>query len=162
MKTIVITMSHITKWVVGVLVFLLFGCEEQMDESDKALLRFMNDSEQVDYVRYPSADSLFNYSVPICPNSKLILVFVVDGSCSICIAQALHCFQHFMKIRREEESFCFIIADNQSELFSYYCEKAGVAGVAVIYPVESISRWDQGLYVVRNNRVMNYRKWNRI
>lgn len=155
-------MSHISRWGVGVLVLLLFACKEQMDESDKTLLRFMNDSDNIEYARYPSADTLFHYTVPFCQNSKLMLVYVVDGSCSICIAQALHCFQHFMNIRREGESFCFIIAENQKDLLSYYCEKTEVADIAVIYPAESIACWNQGLYVVKNNRVMNYRKWNSI
>lgn len=157
-KDIIKLLSRSSIWITGL---LLFGCGERLDESDKALLRFMNNNTaQSELAICSNADSFFNNSVPIYPDSKLTLFYVVDGSCSICMAQALHCFQHFMKIRREKEVFCFILLECHQDLFTFYCEKAGLANDAVINTVDSIGGLDQGLYLVRDIKVTNYREWN--
>lgn len=140
----------------------LIGCENGYEEAESELIRFMIAPEGHDaFDEYPRADTLFCSSVPFPKESNQLLVYVMDGGCSICIAEAIRCLKAFLRIKKDDEKFFFLIESRYTDILSYYLEKEVVPSDNYwVYQIEQVERKNQGVYCVKNNKVVNYLQWH--
>lgn len=121
---------------------------------------FIYDLECVDVAGRERADTTFMTMLPHKETGPYI-VYVATGDCSYCIGTALD-FLHVCVLAGEEQYRPYIAIKNNPELFRYYLTEDGLDAAVmetdIIQLLEEVMAPD-GMYLIYNNRIINYAKW---
>lgn len=75
----------------------------------------------------PQTDSAFKIVQILLPSeTETHYIYILDASCSVCIANALDCFSTYNTLFSDDEScsFDFISTTNDVDIFDYYFKKS--------------------------------------
>lgn len=153
------TKHELVSWFMFCMLLLFFSCGGNNSEPEVALIRFMQGSDKSYILNNQKADTLFCVDRPLSFQTEKVLVYVVDGSCSLCISEAIYCYRVFQRINNEEE-FYFLIAPHYYDLLSYYLDRAEVSLESDrVIQSDRADQINKGVYLVRRNTVLGFMQW---
>lgn len=154
-------MKYIIRYFCCFLPFLFSNCECERSESEAALVGFIQSHDKYDTIDKPRADTLFCAEKPLPTQTDYVMVYVVDASCSVCIAESIHCLRIYQKAKIDEIAFGFILDPRQIDLFLYYLDKAGFSQGRdyLVIPSEKTDQINKGIYLLKGNLVLDFMQW---
>ena len=153
------TKHELISWFMFCVLLLFFSCGRNNCEPELALIRFMQGSDKSYILNNQKADTLFCVDGSLSSQTERVLVYVVDGSCSLCISEAIYCYRVFQRINNEEE-FYFLIAPHYYDLLSYYLDRAEVSLESDrVIQSDRADQINKGVYLVRRNTVLGFMQW---
>ena len=108
--------------------------------------------------RAPLADTLFHYSIPLMQEEGDQYVYVANPECSFCISKAINCINAWAETEIESP-FIILSKTEYTELLEFFMKRDSKKQV-LIFTSTSSDCLDDGLYVVRDKRVVSYSSWN--
>lgn len=147
---------------IGVFILLILpsiitGCKEK--KADNRVSHFY-EAIAPNIGRDPDTESatIITNSIPKMSEVGIQCVYVVNASCSSCIAQALDCYLAY-RLSESALPFIFLSKAENLDVFRYYYGKSYEDKPFILYSAESVLLQD-GLYVIDNNTVVSYSKWD--
>lgn len=140
---------------------LLCGCENHGGDKTQ---QFLKATSEVYFKAAPEADSAFRGVALFLPSKPEVhYVYILDASCSVCIADALDCYGAFDSLELGQDDgaagdFMFVSKTEDTEIFEYYFrEKYGDKTPGCHYYFEF--DLPNGIYTVRQGKLIAYSPW---
>ena len=102
------------------------------------------------------SDSLFHYSIPLL-SEKRQYVYILNASCSYCIAKAIECYNAY-QMADGETPFVFLSRTKDTVLFNYYFEERVGCIPDCFISLDSIDVED-GIYTIKRGYLKNKSVW---
>lgn len=143
------------------LTILLLGCGNRSNNVDKSEQFLRATSPIYSQEIQPQMDSVFQIIQVLLPSElETHYVYILDTSCSACIAGALDCYGVYSQLLSDDESseFDFISTIEDVEIFNYYFrEQFGDKEPRCRYYADF--QIPIGLYTVRQGQLVAYSTW---
>lgn len=104
------------------------------------------------------ADTLFHYAIPLSAEG-VQFVYVLNASCSVCIADALACYDAYCQ-EESPSSFYFLSRTEDTEIFRYYFHERYGKDPHCFWAKECETLPD-GIYSIKDRHVLTYSPWKR-
>ncbi len=146
---------------ISFLTIFLISCGNRGNNVDKSELFLRTTSPVYSQEIEPQMDSVFKIIQVLLPSKhETHYVYILDASCSACIAGALDCYGVYSQLLSDDESceFDFISTIEDVEIFDYYFkEKFGSSESRCRYYADF--QIPIGLYTVRQGQLIAYSPW---
>lgn len=143
------------------LTILLISCGNRGNNVDKSEQFLRASSPIYSQEIQPQMDSVIKIIQVLLPSKhETHYVYILDASCSACIAGALDCYGVYSQLLSDDESceFDFISTIEDVEIFDYYFrEKFGSSESRCRYYADF--QIPIGLYTVRQGQLIAYSPW---
>ena len=146
---------------ISFLTILLIGCGNRGNNVDKSELFLRATSPVYSQEIQPQMDSVFKIiQVLLPPKHETQYVYILDASCSACIAGALDCYSIYNQLLSDDKSneFYFISTIEDVEIFDYYFREKYKDQEARCHYYADF-QIPIGLYTVRQGQLVAFSPW---